>query len=79
VKQHLLLGGACTLNEALNQALRIEAARATAWPTARLREVTRLPTGRPPTPPAGSISRYLFCPTVRQNARQVTVVFRYPS
>jgi hypothetical protein len=36
VKLHLLLGGAPTLNEALNQALRIEAARATAWPTARL-------------------------------------------
>jgi hypothetical protein len=36
VKQHLLLGGACTLNEARNQALRIEAARA----TASLREVT---------------------------------------
>jgi hypothetical protein len=51
VKQNLLLGGACTLNEALNQALRIEAARATAWPTARLREVTRAPTGRLPTPP----------------------------
>jgi hypothetical protein len=51
VKQHLLLGGARKLNEALNQALRIEEARAAAWPTARLREVTRVPTGRPPTPP----------------------------
>jgi hypothetical protein len=30
VKQHLLLGGACTLNEALNQALKIEAAKAAA-------------------------------------------------
>jgi hypothetical protein len=37
VKQHLLLGGACTLNEALNQALNIEAAKAAAWPTPRLR------------------------------------------
>jgi hypothetical protein len=51
MKQHLLLGGACTLNEALNQALKIEAAKAAAWPTARLREVTRIPTGRPPTRP----------------------------
>jgi hypothetical protein len=38
VKQHLLLGGACMLNEALNQALRIVAARAAAWPTARMRD-----------------------------------------
>jgi hypothetical protein len=51
VKQQLLLNGACTLNDALNQASRIEAAKAAAWPTARLREVTRVPTGRPPTPP----------------------------
>jgi hypothetical protein len=51
VKQHLLLGGAGTLNEALNQALKFDAAKAAAWPTARLREVTRVPTGRPPTPP----------------------------
>jgi hypothetical protein len=48
VKQHLLLGGDYTLNEALNHAVKLEAA---AWPTARLREVTRVPTGRPPTPP----------------------------
>jgi hypothetical protein len=51
VKQQLLLGGACTPNDALNQAVNLEAAKATAWPTARLREVTRVPTGRPPTPP----------------------------
>jgi hypothetical protein len=48
MKQHLLLGGACTLNEALNPALKIEAAKAAAWPTAKMREVTRVPTGRPP-------------------------------
>jgi hypothetical protein len=51
VKQHLLMGGDRTLNEALNQALKLEATKAAAWPTARLREVTRVPTGRPPTPP----------------------------
>jgi hypothetical protein len=51
VIQHLLLGGACTLNEVQNQALKIEAAKAAAWPTERLREVTRIPTRRPPTPP----------------------------
>jgi hypothetical protein len=51
VKKHLLLGGACTLNEALNQALKIETAKAAAWPRARLREVTRVPTGRPPASP----------------------------
>jgi hypothetical protein len=47
VKQYLLMGGACALNDALNRALSIEAA---AWPTARMREVTRIPTARPPTP-----------------------------
>jgi polyhydroxyalkanoate synthesis regulator phasin len=51
VKPHPLLCGACTLNEALNQALNFEAARAAAWPRARLLEVTKVPTGRPPTPP----------------------------
>jgi hypothetical protein len=45
MKQHLLLAGARMFNEALNQALRIEAARAAAWPTATLREVTKVPTG----------------------------------
>jgi hypothetical protein len=51
VKQHLLMGSDRTLNEALNQALKLEAAKAAAWPTARLWEVTRVPTGRPCTPP----------------------------
>jgi hypothetical protein len=41
----------CTGKWTLNQVLRIEAAKAAARPTARLREVTRVPTGRPPTPP----------------------------
>jgi hypothetical protein len=50
VKQFLLLDGACKLNEALNQAMKLEAAKAAAWPTSRMREVTRVPTGRPPTP-----------------------------
>jgi hypothetical protein len=48
VKQHLLMGGDRTLNEAFNQALKLEAA---AWPTARPREMTRVPTGMPPAPP----------------------------
>jgi hypothetical protein len=48
VKQHILMGGDRTLNGALNQALELETA---AWPTPRLREVTRVHTGRPPTPP----------------------------
>jgi hypothetical protein len=43
--------GGSTLNEALNQAVKLEAAKAAAWPTARLREATRVPTERPPTPP----------------------------
>jgi hypothetical protein len=51
VKQYLLMGGDGTLNEALSQALKLEAAKAAAWPTARMREVTRVPTRRPPTPP----------------------------
>jgi hypothetical protein len=34
--------------EILNHALRLEAAKAAAWPPARLREVTRVPTGAPP-------------------------------
>jgi len=50
VKQHFLLGGDRTLNEALNQALNLEAARATAVPLARLRELTGAParSSRPP-------------------------------
>jgi hypothetical protein len=45
VKQHLLLGGDRSLNEALNQALKLEAAKAAAGQPVRLREVTRAPTG----------------------------------
>jgi hypothetical protein len=54
VKQNLLMGGDRTLNEALNQTLKLEAAeasKAAAWPTARMWEVTRVPTAMPPTPP----------------------------
>jgi len=43
VKQHLLLGGDRTLNEALNQALKLEVAKATAGSPARLRELTGAP------------------------------------
>jgi hypothetical protein len=64
VKQHLLMGGDRTLNEALNQALKLEAA---AWTTSRLREVTRVPTGRPPTSPER-----------RRNERQVSWRCRKP-
>lgn len=45
VKQHLILGGDRSLNEALNQALKLEAAKAAAGQPVRLREVTRAPTG----------------------------------
>jgi len=40
VKQHLLMGGDWTLNEALNQALKLEATKAAAGPPARLRKLT---------------------------------------
>jgi len=43
VKQHLLMGGDRTLNEALNQALKLEAAKAAVGPPARLRELTEAP------------------------------------
>jgi hypothetical protein len=43
VKQHLLTGGGRILNEALNQALKLEAAKAAAGPPARLREMTGVP------------------------------------
>jgi hypothetical protein len=43
VKQHLLMGGDQTLNEALNQALKLEAGKAAARPPARLWELTRAP------------------------------------
>jgi ribosomal protein L34E len=61
VKQHLLLGGDRTLNEALNQAMKLDAAKAAAWPTSRVREVTRVPTGRPPTPPERRRSEQPVC------------------
>jgi hypothetical protein len=43
VKQHLLTGGDRALNQVLNQALKLEAAKAAAGPPARLRELTRAP------------------------------------
>jgi hypothetical protein len=51
VKQNLLIGGERRLNETLNQAIRLEAAKAAAWPPARLRQVTRIPTWTPLTIP----------------------------
>jgi hypothetical protein len=45
LKQHLLMGGDRTLNEALNQALKLEAAKAAAGPPARLRELIGAPAG----------------------------------
>jgi hypothetical protein len=51
VKQHLPMGGDHTLNEALNQALKLEAAKSAAGPPPRLREVTRAPSGTTPPPP----------------------------
>jgi kynurenine formamidase len=43
IKQHLLLGGDRNLNEALNQDQKLEAAKVTAGPPARLRELTGAP------------------------------------
>jgi hypothetical protein len=51
VKQHLLIGGDRALNEALNQALTLEEAKAAAGPLPRLREVIRAPSGTTPSPP----------------------------
>jgi hypothetical protein len=51
IKHDLLKGDERPPKETLNQALRLEAVKAAAWPTARLRKVTRVPTGRPPTSP----------------------------
>jgi hypothetical protein len=50
-KLHLLMGGDRTLNEALNQALKLEAAKVAAGPLPRLREVTRAPSGTTTPPP----------------------------
>jgi hypothetical protein len=58
VKKHLLMGGESTLNEALNQDLKLEAA---AWPRARMRKVTRVPIARPPTPPERRRSERPVC------------------
>ena len=43
VKQHLLMGGDRTLNEALIQALKLEAAKVAAGPPTRLQELTGAP------------------------------------
>jgi hypothetical protein len=43
VKQHLLMGGDRNINEALNQALKLEAAKAAAASPARLRGLTGVP------------------------------------
>jgi len=42
MKQHLLMGGDWTLNDALNQALKLEAAKVAAGPPARLWVLTRV-------------------------------------
>jgi hypothetical protein len=41
LKQHLLMGSDRLLNEALNQALKLEVVKVAAGPPVRLREVTR--------------------------------------
>jgi hypothetical protein len=43
MKQDLLMGGDRTLNEALNQVLKLETAKAAAGPLARLRDLTGAP------------------------------------
>jgi hypothetical protein len=50
IKQHLLMGGDRSMNEALNQALKLEAAKAAAGQPARLRKVTTATTGTRPQP-----------------------------
>jgi hypothetical protein len=40
VKQHFIMGGNSSLNKALNQAQKLEAAKVAARPPTRLREVT---------------------------------------
>lgn len=42
------MGGDMSVNEAMNQALKLEAAKAATGPTAKLREVTRVPMGTLP-------------------------------
>jgi hypothetical protein len=51
VKQHLLMGGDRPMNEALNRALKVEAAKAAAGLLPRLREVPRAPFGTTRPPP----------------------------
>jgi hypothetical protein len=51
VKQHLLMGADRTLNEALHQDFKLEAAKAAAGPHTRLREVTRASSVTIPRPP----------------------------
>jgi hypothetical protein len=51
MKQHLLMDDDRSHNEALKQALKLQAAKAAAGPPARLREVTRAPTGTRPQQP----------------------------
>jgi hypothetical protein len=50
MKQNLIIGDERP-QEALNQAMRLEAAKAAAWPPSRMRKMTRVPTGTPTTPP----------------------------
>jgi hypothetical protein len=61
VKQHLLMGGDDTLNGALNQALKLEAAKVAAGPPPRLREVTRAPSGTTLLPPQCRRDGRLVC------------------
>jgi hypothetical protein len=49
-KQHLLMGGDRSLNEALNHALKPVEAKAAAGPSARLRDVAQAPMGTWPPP-----------------------------
>jgi hypothetical protein len=45
LKQHFLMGGDGSFNEAFSQALNLEAAKEAAGPSSRLRKVTRVPVG----------------------------------
>jgi hypothetical protein len=61
VKQHLLMCSDRALNEVLNQALKMIAAKKATRPPARLREVTSSSAGMTPTPPESRRHRRPAC------------------
>ena len=80
VKQHLLMGGDRTLNEALNQALKLEAAKVAAGSPARLRswlgrllgQVSHLIADERDDPYAGSVGPPVICAETVDGSRVKT-------